>query len=175
MNVGAVDVHYDEQGGARAALVVCDDLTFCTVSCEFVADIAEVAPYASGAFFARELPCIATVLALGPPLHLLVVDGYATLDPQGRPGLGAHAAEAFGLPVIGVAKTRFRPATHAVEVLRGDSSRPLFVTVAGDLEITEAARIVAAMAGPNRIPAALARVDRLARGLKPPIVAAPPS
>jgi len=54
-------------------------------------------------------------------LGLLVVDGYADLDPGGRPGLGAHAHAEFGIPVIGVAKSRFRTATHAVPVLRGSS------------------------------------------------------
>jgi len=52
-------------------------------------------------------------------LGLLVVDGYADLDPGGRPGLGAHAHAEFGIPVIGVAKSRFRMATHAVPVVRG--------------------------------------------------------
>jgi deoxyribonuclease V len=33
---------------------------------------------------------------------LLVVDGYADLDPAGRPGLGAHAHAEFGIPVIEV-------------------------------------------------------------------------
>jgi hypothetical protein len=64
-------------------------------------------------------------------LGLLVVDGYADLDPDGRPGLGAHAHAEFGIPVIGVAKSRFRTATHAVPVARGSSVRPLFVTAAG--------------------------------------------
>ena len=35
--------------------------------------------------------------------------------------------------MIGVAKSRFRTATHAVPVLRGSSVRPLFVTAAGML------------------------------------------
>lgn len=112
----------------------------------------------------RELPCIREVVALGPPLGLLVVDGYATLDPEGRLGLGAHVADAFGIPVIGVAKTPFYTATHAVQVVRGAAKRPLYVTAAGGLQVAEAARIVSAMAGPHRIPTALARVDRLARG-----------
>jgi hypothetical protein len=65
-------------------------------------------------------------------VRLLIVDGYADLDPGGRPGLGAHACAEFGVPVIGVAKTAFRPATHAVPVVRGErSARPLFVTAAG--------------------------------------------
>ena len=167
--VGAVDVHYDDVGGAKAALVVCSDLTFATVVAEHVADISQVAPYESGALFKRELPCIRAVLALRRPIELLVVDGYATLDPQGRPGLGAHAANALGLPVIGVAKTPFHHATHAVKVIRGTATRPLYVTAAGGIEITEAARIVAGMAGPHRIPSVLARVDRLARGREQPL------
>jgi hypothetical protein len=63
----------------------------------------------------RFVPCSPTCAGLG----LLVIDGYADLDPAGRPGLGAHAHAAFGVPVIGVAKSRFRTASHAVQVLRG--------------------------------------------------------
>ena len=76
-----------------------------------------------------------TAATLGPALAqcagLLVVDGYTDLDPGGRPGLGAHAHAEFGIPVIGVAKSRFRTATHAVPVMRGSSARPLFITAAG--------------------------------------------
>lgn len=161
--VGAVDVHDNYLGGATAALVICGELALATVVAEHVVDIADVLPYEPGALFKRELPCIEAVLALNGPLELLVVDGYATLDPDGRLGLGAHAAEAFRLPVIGVAKTPFRTATHAIEVIRGTATRPLFVTAAGGIGIGDAARIVAGMAGPHRIPSALARVDRLAR------------
>ena len=60
-----------------------------------------------------------------------MVDGYADLETVGLPGLGAHAYAEFGIPVIGVAKSRFRTATHAVPVVRGSSGRPLFVTAAG--------------------------------------------
>lgn len=167
--VGAVDVHYDEHGQARAALVVCADLTFATVISEHVVIIPHVAAYEPGAFYKRELPCIRAVLALAPCLSLLVVDGYTTLDPQGRAGLGAYAARDFGIPVIGVAKTPFRTATHAVEVVRGNSIRPLHVTAAGGISDTEAATVVAAMKGPYRIPTALKRVDNLARGRMQPI------
>ncbi|MCP2256242.1 Endonuclease V [Prauserella aidingensis] len=162
--VGVVDVHYDDQEQAKAALVVCRDMTFSAIVSEHVVDIARIEPYEPGKLYKRELPCIRAVLALGPQLELLVVDGYATLDPQGRPGLGAYAADAFGIPVIGAAKTPFRTATHAAEVIRGSATRPVYVTAAGGLEIDEAARIVAAMAGPYRLPTVLARADNLARG-----------
>lgn len=57
--------------------------------------------------------------------------------------------------------------TGAARVLRGCSARPLYVTAAG-MEVAEAARVVAAMAGDHRMPEALTLVDRLARGLREP-------
>jgi deoxyribonuclease V len=91
-----------------------------------------------------------------------VVDGYVDLDPDGRPGLGAHVHAEFGVPVIGVAKTVFGTATHAARVLRGLSSRPLYVTAAG-MTIADAAVLVTDMAGRFRVPDALKTVDHLAR------------
>jgi deoxyribonuclease V len=82
---------------------------------------------------------------------LLVVDDYADLDPGGRPGLGAHAHAELGIPVIGVAKSRFRTATHAVPVLRGSSVRPLFVTSFG-MPAADAAALVRRIAGRYRGP-----------------------
>lgn len=166
--VGAVDVHYDDRGHARAALVVCRELTFSTVVSEHVTDISHAAPHEPGAFCKRELPCIHAVLALAPHLELLVIDGYATLDPEGHPGLGARAAHAIGVPVIGIAKTPFRTATHAIEVLRGRATRPLYVTTAGGITDADAVQIVANMSGPYRLPTAIARVDNLARGRAKP-------
>jgi deoxyribonuclease V len=92
-----------------------------------------------------------------------VVDGYVDLDPGGRPGLGARAHEALAIPVIGVAKSAFRTATHAIPVLRGASKRPLFVTSAG-IPRADAAELVRLMAGRFRVPDALRRADQLARG-----------
>ena len=95
-----------------------------------------------------------------------MADGYADLDPGGRPGLGAHVHAEFGIPVIGVAKSRFRTATHAVPVLRGSSVRPLFVTAAG-MPAAEAADLVQSMAGRYRLPDALRRADTLPRASPP--------
>jgi hypothetical protein len=91
-------------------------------------------------------------------LGLLVVDGYADLDPGGRPGLGARAHAEFGIPVIGVAKSRFRPATHAVPVVRGSSVRSLFVTAAA-MPSVDAAGLAWLMVGRYRLPDALRRAD----------------
>ncbi len=158
----AVDVHYPGTGGARAACVVASDIRYQNLVAEHVATLAHVAPYRPGEFFARELPALCAVLTKAGPVDLLVVDGYVDLDPAGRPGLGARAYQEFAVPVIGVAKTSFRSATHAVPVCRGQATRPLFVTAAG-ITRAEAAELVKHMAGRYRLPDALRRVDTLAR------------
>src|SRR5580693_6391712 len=111
----AADVHYLSTGGARAAAVLAADAAFAHVLAERTAVVPRVPPYRPGEFYLRELPPLRAVLDdLSGVVGLLVVDGYADLDPSGRAGLGAHAHAEFGIPVIGVAKSRFRTATHAV-------------------------------------------------------------
>jgi deoxyribonuclease V len=163
----AADVHYLSTGGARAAAVLAADALFAHVLAERTAVIPRVAPYRPGRFYLRELPPLRAILDDLSGLGLLVIDGYADLDPSGRPGLGAYAHAEFGIPVIGVAKSSFRTATHAVPILRGSSARPLFVTAAG-MRRADAADLVWRMAGQHRLPDALRRADTLARA-GPPI------
>jgi deoxyribonuclease V len=169
----AVDVHYLRSGGARAAAVVAADALFSQVLAEHIAVVPEVPRYQPGEFYRRELPPLHAVLDGIGGLGLLVVDGYADLDPGGRPGLGAHAHTEFGIPVIGVAKSAFATATHAVAVLRGISARPLFVTAAG-MPCADAAELVRRMAGRFRVPDALRRADALARTGPPAVLQASP-
>ena len=84
--------------------------------------------------------------------------GYADPDPEGRTGPGAHVHAESGIPVAGLAKSRF----HAVPVQWGSSVRPLFVTAAG-MPAADAADLVRRMAGRYRLPDALLRADTLAR------------
>ena len=160
--LAAVDVGYPPDGGAIAALVATDDPGFGSITEEHVVRVHVVEPYRPGAFYERELPAIQAVLAASGPVDLLIIDGYVDLDPSGRPGLGSHAHEALGLPIIGVAKSAFRSATHAIPVLRGRSTRPLYITAAG-LEPSTAATLVRDMTGAHRLPDALRRVDQLTR------------
>lgn len=163
----AADVHYLPSGGARAAAVMATDASFGHLLADRTALVADVQPYQPGQFYRRELPPLHAVLDGLDAIRLLVVDGYADLDPAGRPGLGAYAHAEFGVPVIGVAKTMFRTATHAVPVTRGDrSARPLFVTAAG-MPRQDAADLVRSMAGRHRLPDALRRADALARSRPP--------
>ena len=159
----AVDVHYPASGGAQAALVLASDRTFTEIVAEKTAFVAHVAPYVPGQFLRRELlPPLRAVLEGVAGIELLVIDGYVDLDSDGRPGLGAHAHAEFGFPVIGVAKTPFATATHAIPVLRGRAIRPLYVTAAG-ISAASAAEMVRVMSGDFRLPDALRRVDALSR------------
>ena len=128
---GAVDVHYQPHGGACAALVVASDERFSRITAEHTARVDTVAAYLPGQFYLRELPALQAVLATTAPMDLLVIDGYVTLDPHGRPGLGAHLHTDTGVKVIGVAKTAFATASQAIAVRRGAATRPLYVTAAG--------------------------------------------
>lgn len=162
MVLAALDVHYTDPS-AVAACVLFTAWTDAAPASEHVARIAAVEPYQPGEFRKRELPCLLEALrAAAVTPDAVVIDGYAWLAP-GRPGLGAHLFEALGsrIPVIGVAKTSFQGAT-AVEVLRGTSAKPLYVTAAG-IDAAEAAAHIASMHGPHRIPTLLAAADRLAR------------
>lgn len=163
---GAVDVHYPPEGGARAALIISPTAIYDEIIEERTIEVAEVAEYRPGNFYERELPPLRALLSGSgtAPLDVLVIDGYVTLDPDGRPGLGSHVhAEELSAIVIGVAKTRFHAATHAIEAIRGTASnRPLYVTSAG-MPPDDAAQLVRSMSGEARFPDALRRVDRLTR------------
>ena len=118
-------------------------------------------PYEPGAFAKRELPYLQALVARMPKLDVILVDAYVWLGPE-RPGLGKALHDVCGVPVIGVAKTRFDGAT-ALEVVRGDSARPLYVTSDG-FDVTQAAEHVRTMHGEFRIPTLIKRADTLARG-----------
>jgi deoxyribonuclease V len=132
-----------------------------------VAGFSGVAGYEPGEFYRRELPCLLGVLREGPPADIVIVDGYVSLG-EGHPGLGAHLHEALDrkVPVVGVAKTAYRSATEAIEVRRGRSGAPLFVTAIG-IDTALAAQQVRRMHGPYRVPALLRAVDQLARHAVP--------
>ncbi|MFO0954696.1 MAG: endonuclease V [Isosphaeraceae bacterium] len=155
-----VDVDYRDAGAVAAGVWF---RGWSADAAEFEADatFANVAEYQPGQFYLRELPCLLGVLACGPKADVVVVDGYVWLG-GGRPGLGAHLHRAIGGVVVGVAKTRFAPATDAVPVLRGGSKIPLYVSAEG-VPAAEAGRWVGLMHGPHRVPTLLRRVDTLAR------------
>ncbi len=158
--IACFDVHYAGHK-AVAAGVWFRGWNATAAECESVVPVPEVAEYEPGAFYRRELPCILAVSKSGPRADITIVDGYVWLA-DGKPGLGSHLHGAIGGIVVGVAKTRFAGATSAVEVFRGRSRSPLFVTAAG-VSPESAANWVAGMAGSHRMPTLLRRVDTISR------------
>ena len=167
----AVDVYY-ETASARGACIgftrAEDEGPAFTIIEQF-AGAAE--GYEPGDFKKRELPYLVKLVEAARErageIETILVDGYVWLD-GGRPGLGGHLYEALGraIPIIGVAKTRFHSAT-SIEILRGQSQSPLFITTAG-LDAPAAADFVRGMHGEHRIPTLLRIVDHASRGLPLP-------
>lgn len=123
-----------------------------------------VADYKSGSFYERELPCLVTLVEMvlkSQLLSTIIVDGYVDLG-LGIPGLGRHLFNALNqkIHVVGVAKTPLKH-TPSVEILRGTSKKPLYITSTGDAAAD--AVLVKSMAGPDRIPHMLRHADRIAR------------
>lgn len=161
--LACVDVDYRD-AGAVAACVVFENWEDAAALEEHVVRIDRVEAYEPGAFYRRELPCLLAVLErVTVPLTGVVIDGYVWLAAE-RPGLGARLYDALDrtMAVIGVAKTAFRGNDAALEVLRGSSKRPLFVTAEGT-DVAAAADGVRRMHGAHRIPTLLALVDRRCR------------
>ena len=110
-----------------------------------------VAPYESGSFYKRELPCIVSLLQdldvrdISP----IVIDGFVYLGDDSRYGLGGHSYERLErrVQIVGVAKSPFKGSCKLVrEICRGGSKRPLFVSAVG-INLDEAAQLVKGMSG----------------------------
>lgn len=121
--------------------------------------------YRPGQFYKRELPCIMRLLnehALTP--EVIVIDGYVYLGDESNPGLGMYLYNELEgrIPIIGVAKKRFKNTSAESEIYRGDSEHPLYVTSVG-LDLETAKKNVHAMHGKNRVPTLLKYVDHECR------------
>jgi deoxyinosine 3'endonuclease (endonuclease V) len=123
--------------------------------------------YESGAFYKRELPCILSLLKEISLKEgdIIIVDGYVTLDNDGKIGLGGYLYEALDrkYAIIGIAKNEFAsPDSQRRNVLRGESKTPLFLTAKG-ADVDELLPKVEQMSGAYRIPALLKKLDQLSR------------
>ena len=162
--IACFDVHY-EHDYATAAAILFEDWQDDRISAQVTVRCTDIAAYQSGSFYQRELkPLNAILEKIECNVDCFVIDAYCHLSEDGSPGLGVYFHEL--LPddpvVIGVAKNRFRDTTHAIEVLRGESKKPLFVTAIG-IEDEVAAEHIRSMAGEHRIPTILKAVDSLCR------------
>ncbi len=160
--IACLDVDYRDDH-AMVACLLFENWTDETETQQLVKRINDVAPYVSGEFYKRELPCLLAVLTdLKDSLDVVVIDGYVWLALE-KKGLGSYLYEALGsaIPIIGVAKTNFHEAP-SVAVKRGESQNPLRVTTAG-VDTQVAATYIEQMHGEFRLPTLLKKVDRICR------------
>lgn len=162
--IACFDVHYKENYAQAAAVLFQewdDDQPFKV----YVVQTPLAGEYEPGQFYKRELPALLYLInRIAEPLRFILLDSYVLLGKD-RPGLGHYLYEALErtIPVIGLAKSHFR-AAESIEaaVLRGKSTKPLFVTTIGcDLEW--AAEQVRLMAGPYRLPTLVQQADKLSK------------
>ena len=128
-------------------------------------NITEItAPYIPGEFYKRELPPLLNILGkIKENMEIIVIDGCVYLDSKGRPGLGKYLYDSlkYKIPVIGAAKTKFA-GLQAVEIFRGKSLKPLYITSIGiDAEI--AAQYIKSMSGNYRIPYLIKLADKISK------------
>lgn len=99
-------------------------------------------------------------------IDCILIDGFVSLGRDQRPGMGWYLWEALSreVPIIGVAKTKFLETPEESQLLRGLSTRPLYISVAG-IGLNEARENILNMHGAHRMPTLLKMVDNLARGL----------
>ncbi len=158
-----MDVHYHGDQ-ATAAGVLFAEWTSDSPLLQLRLNLSGALPYEPGSFFKRELPFLLQLLdKVRNSFNMVLIDGYVWLGSK-KPGLGRHLYLALGgnIPVIGVAKSKFKRTDQALPIVRGSSKKPLYVTAAG-MDQTIAAEYVKAMHGHYRIPTMLKLVDRICR------------
>jgi deoxyribonuclease V len=158
----ALDAFYNDEY-VRAIGVVFSDFGLVEIKWYLFEDaIAE--EYIPGEFYKRELPSLLKVIEQVQlsEIDFIIIDGYVFLDDFGKKGLGAHLFDALEgkIRIIGVAKSKFYDNTkNVIEVLRGTSKKPLYVSSIG-LDIEIAAQCITNLVGEYRMPNILKKLDQ---------------
>ncbi len=157
----ALDVHYRENTTkAVGVLFNWEDTEPTEIVTVFIDDVAEYVP---GEFYKRELPCLLKVIENIDltKLEAIIIDGYVYIDNDKNYGLGGVLWETLNkqVPIIGVAKTSFlKNKETVIDVFRGESIKPLFVSAIG-FDLNLAALKIKQMHGSYRMPHILKQLD----------------
>ena len=135
---------------------------------EHIVIVNEVAPYESGQFYKREMPCLLALInkidQTNERFDVIIIDGYVFLDGKEQAGLGKYLYDSLSIkkPVIGIAKNQFKDISDTYAVWRGISKNPLYVTSVG-FDTAVAKHIVSNLEGKHRLPNVVKQVDVLGR------------
>ena len=162
----AVDTYYDKNKAKTVALIF-ENWNTPNYTNKYVEDIEISSEYVPGEFYKRELPCILSILKKVNLdfIEFIIVDGYVFLDDFQKYGLGGYLYESLNkkIPIIGVAKTKFALNNkNKIEILRGESKNPLFITSIG-IDLDSAKDFIIKMFGNYRIPKLLKELDQMTK------------
>lgn len=158
----AFDTYYFEEK-AKTVCIAFNDWTDSEPANAYEETIEGVDEYEPGAFYKRELPCILSLLNKIEidNIEVIIVDGYVILDDNGKIGLGGFLFEKLEkrIPIVGVAKTGFHNnQNNVVELFRGKSKKPLYITARG-IVLEQAKNRIKLMHGDYRMPTLLQILD----------------
>lgn len=160
----AIDVYYINDQAKTVGILFEHWTDTTTDILSLVTDYQEkVEPYQSGQFYRRELPCIMSLLEKVDltKITTIIIDGFVHLD-EGKFGLGGYLYNALNksISVIGVAKKPFSGnSPYLIEVFRGKSKHPLYITAIGT-QLEQAANNIKLMTGNYRMPDLLTFLDQ---------------
>ncbi len=163
LNVACLDVYYYENH-AKSCCIVFENGNVERIISEYCEIVTPIHEYIPGEFYKRELPCLLRVIEkVQETIDLLIIDSFVWLG-NGKKGLGVYLFEVLEkkIPVIGVAKTYFKDCNEYLEVYRGRSNKPLYISSIG-IDLNDSAKLVKSLKGDHRIPDLLKRVDQLTR------------
>ena len=160
-----IDADYrEETRRGHAAGVLAESLTDEKETAVVCATVEDVGDYIPGQFYRRELKCVDAILRQlpGGSVSLIVIDGYADSGTPQK-ALGTYVFEQYGVPVIGVAKNRYKGcAVSDTEITRGTCRKKLYVTAKG-MDHEAAKDLIRRMHGPYRLPYLIKLADTCAR------------
>jgi len=125
--LAAVDVNYTKNY-AKSTCIIFNDWNDFQIIKGYTHISTKINTYIPGQFYKRELQPILNVLKrVKENYELVIIDGYVWLSNKEKPGLGAYLYEALNrkIPVIGIAKNKFKGIKNFKEILRGKSKKPL--------------------------------------------------
>ncbi len=165
-----LDVYYQENHETNDTTATVTGVRFqgieqSDIISEHIIEIDKVAPYQSGQFYKREMPCLLALTdQIKKPFDIIIIDGYVFLNGVDKAGLGKYLYDNLSdkKPIIGIAKNQFYGISDDYAVWRGISKHPLYVTSIG-VDIIEAKSLVTRLEGKHRLPNIVNQVDRLGR------------
>lgn len=163
--VVVIDADYNEETRqGHVAGIVAKDILAEKEEYIITSIVSNIGDYIPGQFYKRELQSVESIISKmdKKDIEMIVIDGYADSGTKEH-ALGTFVYEEYNIPVIGIGKNKYdRCILENLEVYRGESNKPLYVTSKG-IDNEKAKELVKHMAGDFRLPYFVKYADNRAR------------